>query len=50
MVDSIKLSNELTSLFKWSQFCFWLDMLMTVEMDAFTYEKVSFLTGVKFAR
>ena len=44
----LNLSNELTSLFEWCQFCFKLDALMIVEMYVLTYEEASLLIGLKF--
>ena len=42
----LKLSNELTSHFKGSQFCFKLDTLVIVEVDVLTYEEASLRIGL----
>lgn len=41
----LKLSNELTSHFKGSQFCFKLDTFVIVKVDVFTYEEARLLIG-----
>ena len=41
-------SNELTSHFKGSQFCFKLNTLVVVETDVSVDEKTSFLKSLKF--
>ena len=44
----LKLSNELTSHFKGSQFCFKLDTFVIVKVDVFTYEEARLLIGGDF--
>ena len=41
-------SNELTSLFEGSQFCFKLNTLVIVEIDVSVDEKTSFIKSLKF--
>ena len=39
----LNLSNKLTSLFEWSQFCIKLDMSVVVEVNAYTYGEACIL-------
>ena len=43
-----KLSNELTSLFVWCQFCFELNTFVVVEANIFAYEEARLLIGFEF--